>query len=483
MIKIILLLFVLSTFFQVTHAVPIDWNGSFVVDSTRINQYRRTTKPATAPIGSTIVDPSGPDTSVFQSYVLKLNPHVIINDGVSLKGLLTTGHGMGGFLGDNTTNAQASSINGLLYNSTPQGNSNLDVAQFYAELYSDAGLYRVGRFAKHWGMGAVLNAGLNNDDRFFTLYDGIDMEFKIGKFLVTPYFAKISTANALNRAGGIQEIGVSAVFDNPDTDMKMGILYSKRSIGSQSGLKAIDSNPADFENDTHPIGGAEIKLIDVYAEKKWGKLGLKLEVPIFSGDAGDIYGTNTTQTFKAKAQLIDLNYQKSLTWNFGLLAGSVTGASGQGNSFEGMYLNPNFNIAEVMFRYNMHAVNDRNQSIFDASVTNATFAKIYAQYKSENTGWNFAFIYAKAQEVAQAGQSFYQHERAHQVTNANTSQSNDLGYEIDVSFDYYWNPTVTITGFLGYQFVGDYYAFTNDTNVSVSTKNAYAAGVRMAVGF
>jgi hypothetical protein len=480
------------------HAVPIDWNGSFMTDFIRIEDYARNTNGAytgASDFGSQQVLNDGSQTAIFHSYVLKLNPHIIINDGVSLKGQLTTGSGMGGFLGNNSSNNYGSTVNGMLYNSTPNGDDTLSLAQFYAELYSDAGLYRVGRFTKAWGMGAVLNAGTGASDRFVTLYDGIDLDYKLGKFHFVPYFAKISSNNALNRTAVVQETGVSAMYDNPDQDMKAGILYTKRDVGSNSGLTARDENwdatNTNQTNETHNLNGANIKLIDVYGEKSWGKLSLKFEVPIFSGTAGNIYSSSEVSSFAGKAYLADISYQASVRWKWGLLFGHASGDDGESGGFEAMYLNPNFKIAELMYRYNMDAVsgkigdNNQAESVFDSSVTNTTFIRVYSQYKNENVGWNFAFITATADQVAQAGRRFYNHERGHRVgtLQSTENQSDDLGYEFDVSFDYLWNPNVTISGFLGYHFVGDYYKFNNSTTSELAVEDTYTSGFRMAVHF
>jgi hypothetical protein len=497
--KFIFLTIVFSIASLSAHAVPIDWNGSFMTDFIRIEDYARNTNGAfdgstAAPNGgSQQILNDGTQTAVFHSYVLKLNPHIIINDGVSLKGQLTTGSGMGGFLGNNSSNNYGSTVNGMLYNSTPNGDDTLSLAQFYAELYSDAGLYRVGRFTKAWGMGAVLNAGTGASDRFVTLYDGIDLDYKLGKFHFVPYFAKISSNNALNRTAVVQETGVSAMYDNPDQDMKAGILYTKRDVGSASGLEARSQDWLATTDTKHSLNGANIKLIDVYGEKSWGKFTLKFEVPIFSGTAGNIYSSSEVSSFAGKAYLADISYQSSTRWKWGLLVGHASGDNGETGGFEAMYLNPNFKIAELMYRYNMDAVSGKTgtapnqtnigESAFDSSVTNTTFIRVYSQYKNENVGWNFAFITATADQVAQSGQRFYNHERGHRVTAASETQSDDLGYEFDVSFDYLWNPNVTISGFLGYHFVGDYYKFNNNAASELAVKDTYTSGFRMAVHF
>ena len=47
---------------------------------------------------------------------------------------------------------------------------------------------------------------------------------------------------------------------------------------------------------------------------------------------------------------------------------------------------------------------------------------------------------------------------------------------------YKWNPNVTISGYYGYWKVGDYYAYTNDTE-ELSLKNVHGGGLRATLEF
>src|SRR5690606_8407963 len=122
---------------------------------------------------------------------------------------------------------------------------------------------------------------------------------------------------------------------------------------------------------------------------------------------------------------------------------------------------PNYQIANLMFRYNLRAVSNGNQ-IYDSYVHNATYVKLGAEYYSGKWTWDLAFIYAKADQVAKAGQTSYNHSTGKTFV-AQTSQADDLGKEIDFGFNYQWNKEVSIAGSAGYLMTGDYYAYTNDT--------------------
>ena len=214
-------------------ALPIDWTGVFGVDTHHINNFRRTkddvTKNPAAKTGTQGIA-NGDGTADFQSYVFKLNPQIIVNDGVTLKGELSTGQIRGGFAGDNSTNNADSSGNNAYFFTSPAQRSSLNVNQMYMELYADTALVKLGRMYKHYGLGITFDGGTDPWDRFFTMYDGFEAEMKIGNFSLIPSWAKISSYNDANDkaepAGGwdVREMGVVAKYDNKNRDLVASIL-------------------------------------------------------------------------------------------------------------------------------------------------------------------------------------------------------------------------------------------------------------------
>ncbi|MCO4755315.1 MAG: hypothetical protein KC478_12595, partial [Bacteriovoracaceae bacterium] len=142
---------------------------------------------------------------------------------------------------------------------------------------------------------------------------------------------------------------------------------------------------------------------------------------------------------------------------------------------------PNFKIAQLMFAYNYQAFQDGSQSIFNSSVTNATYAKLFANYTSDAWTWRLAFVMATAGEAASNGDDFYNHETK-SYNPATADQEDDLGMEIDVAFDYQWNPNIVVTGYLAHWQVGDYYGFTNSGD-GIETSDVTASGLKLAMEF
>lgn len=463
-------------------ALPIDWGGSIAFDTTMLSKFCRT--------NDAIVDktPSGTEGIAngdcgahFQTYIFKLNPHMIVNDAVSIKGELSTGHTRGGFLGGDSTQSQNPNAGGNAYYSTvPAQRDTLNINQLYAEIYADTAMMKVGRFAKGFGTGAILSEGKGTYDRFFTQYDGIQGEMRIGNFGLTPHFAKLNTYDNTNQraeANGtrdVREMGLIATYDNKNTNLLVALAFTKRFSERQNSL--LNSG------DNVQRGRTNVTLLDAYLEKKWEKFSVKVEVPMMAGEYGNVYADGSQSRISNSAVLVETLYSPSAKWDHGIHAGRVGGDKGSTGRFEGMYLNPNYHIAELMFRYNYSAFNTGTNSIFDAYITNAQFLKWHSHYKTDKWTWNASVIMATAMQTAKSGSKAYHHEQNYQF-NAVENQSNKYGTEIDLSFDYLWNPNVKVSSFLAYWMVGNYYAFDNSANSKIAVQNVLGSGLRLGIDF
>lgn len=453
------------------YAVPADWKGSLSYDTNLIQDFRRTGDSCDASQNGECIKEEE-DNARFQSLTLKLSPEIIVNDGVTIFSELSTGSVRTTNLGSSTTADKNGG--GSYYAQTTS--SSLNVNQLYAELYADTALYRVGRFAKHYGLGAVLNRGGEATDRFFSGYEGIEMNLKLGSFYLTPMYAKIYSPNQATTGDGnpngrydAYETNIIAGYDNPNQALKFGVLYSVREVETQSQLYAAGESQ-------------NVTLIDVFISKTWERLKVGLEVPMVSGKIGNAYGTGDAD-FDSNAYIFESEYELSSKWKVGINAGYTKGDDGSTDSFEGFYLHPNYQIAEVMFRYNYHGFNDANAyNIYRSSIVNSTYAQFFAHYTSGEWTWRMALLWAKANEVAQDGDAFYNHDKGVLVNSANGDQSDELGYEADLAFDYQWNPSVKFTGFLGYHSVGEYYEFSGDGS-DLDLNNVMSSGFRLGVTF
>ena len=494
----------LILFFNIlpVHALPIDWHGAFGVDTTLIDNFRRIKSiQDNSTIGSGGTQEVGlasgdQANSSFQTYVFRLNPTMIINDSATFFGELTSGYGRGGRLGDDSTRASQDATltannqdrqfgNALYMNNTSTGNEDLAINKMYAEYYSDTATYIIGRHSFNWGLGAVYNSGDDVWDRFSYIRDGVTVKVKLGNFHITPYWAKIANTGSLTRATKIKEMGLSLLYDNYEKDMAFGIHYANKQNSAFEGSIRTDINDptnTDSTNSTN-LGKTDVKITDIYFSKSFGDFSFELEVPILSGELGDLYQNNTSTKYKARAILLESTYKLSETWKLKLHGGNVSGDSGSQSSFEAMFLHPNYQVANLMFRFNTRAVSDPNNiNVFDSYITNATYVKLAAQYAGQKWSFDFAGIWAKANEVAKATGSAYNHS-TNKIFTSTVAQQDDLGMEFDAGFNYQWNKEISIGGDLGYLMTGDYYAYTNSTSTTNEADDTFMLQLRTAIEF
>lgn len=473
-------------------ALPIDWSGVFGADTHMLSNTCRTSDKISAPTTNDGSQGLASDkcNASFSTYIFRLNPSIIVNDGVTFKGELSTGGIRGNFMGGDAANSVEGANNSYFF-TTPAQKSSININQAYMELYADAALVRIGRMSKNFGMGLTINDGGKAWDRFYSIYDGIDAEMKIGNFSIIPHYAMISNAadedtlsNGREASGklDVKELGIIAKYDNKNRDLVASLFYGKRSSsGGNTFYFANDpTNPSD-PTLVAPRGKTDVTIIAPYVSKKWNRLTVSAEGSYQTGKFGNIYGDGENTKISATAAVLDVKYELNPKWEVGALLGSASGNDASSSKFGASYLNPNFQIADLMFRYNYAAINEGGRSIFDSSVNNANFFRLWGNYKTDKWTWKTAFIMATAIETAKAGKEAYNHERNYKYTAA-AKQDSSYGYEFDFGFDYRWNPNVTIGAYYAYWMVGDYYAFSNDTE-ELSLKNVHGGGLRATLEF
>ena len=480
------------TLSEVAHALPMDWHGVVGMDTTLIDNYRHIAQKEQNVLSTgtqeVALAPGDHANASFQSYVFRLHPVIVINDAATFKGEIGTGYGRGGRLGDDSTTSLEGGFGNALYNINLSGNNTgLQLRQFYLDLYSDMATYTIGRQTSHWGLGAVHNNGEKAWDRHAHVRDGITMKIKLGNFRITPFWAKISSADSLTRATRVREHGFSFYYDNIEQDIAFGLLYSKKSNGSfnQSITAGRASDPGTIPpTPPAPLGYTDVKLVDLYFKKTFGNFSFAVELPLLAGRLGDIYQGQGNTNYKARAFILESVMKMGVSWKVGIDWGKVSGDSGNTTSFDAMYLHPNYQIANILFRYNRRAVANPNTiNVYDSYITNAMYFKFHSEYASNK--WNFrsALIIANADEVAKASSGVAFNHLTNKTFIPTVDQKDDLGFEIDLDLDYHWNTETTIGTSFGYLFSGDYFAYTNDPALSNQAENSFIFQLKTSVKF
>lgn len=465
-------------------ALPIDWHGAFGVDTTILSGARRIkskTAVTVANAGSQEValDAGEKENAEWQSYVFKLSPTMIINDAATFKAELTTGYANGGYLGDSFQTDKAVSNSVPLYYHTQSSGSAINVRKAYLELYSDTATYLIGRHTFNWGLGAIYNDGAETWDRHASVRDGATMKLKIGNFYASPFWSKVSNGGGITNAKAAKEMGIGLLYDNDERDIAFGILYTVKSSNSQNTdfKTSMDAPAYTSTNATE----TNVKITDIFLKKDLGQFDVAVEVPLISGDLGR-NAAGALRSYSAKAIILQSNYRANDFWTFGFDGGQVAGDDGSPTKFGAVYLNPNYQVANILFRYNLNALGDSNQSVYDSYITNALYLKLRSSYSTEKWTFDTGLIYAKARETATAGKSAYNHTK-NKIFTAVTTQSDDLGTEIDLNATYKWNNEIKIGAGLGYLVTGDYFSYTNDVTNKNEAKSSMLLQVNTSVTF
>ena len=471
---------------QETKAAPIDVHGNFSSEYVMIENNRKLDQKnqniTNQGSQENALASGNQSTASFQDYIFTLNPHIIVNDSTTLKGEISSGYARGGLFGENTTQTKKGNMaNALYYYNTTDGQNSLVLNKFYAEFYADTATYLVGRHTDHWGLGVLYNSGEKSWDRHFYSRDGLTAKIKLGNFAISPFFGRAGAEASLTRATRTKEYGASLLYDNTEREVGFGLLYAKKENGGFNSTMNADITP-DNVNNPISMGKAEIKIVDLYFKKTFGIFSIAGEIPLMNGEIGHLYNASTESKYKGKAFIFESDLKLGSTWSAKLDAGQVSGHSGSESSFDALYLNPNYQIANILFRYNIAAIADPTQSVFDSYIVNARYAKVAVGYGTDKWTWNSSLIYAKALQTAKAGSKAFNHTN-NKLFNANTTQSSDLGFEVDSNIDYSWNKEVIFGFAFGYHFVGDYYAFSNDTARILKTKNSMLISLKASVNF
>lgn len=482
-------LFVFLALCANAQALPVDMRGRLLFDSHYLGKYRKMAPMEDSKINAGAMIPKGNnhknENANFQTYLFQLQPQIIVNDAVTVFSELSGGYAGGGIFGDSTRYRKSpdSGFGDALFlqnYSGPGVDNSVYFSQIYAELYADTATFMVGKHAYHWGLGAIYNSGPTMGQRFRTIRNGFTIKFKLGNFLFEPFWDKSSMHGSLTTGSSTRTWGASAVYANLEKDMTLGLLLAKRSAN-------IEDSFYTSANTQGPLGGNDVKIIDLYFKKTWDFYTLGIEVPMLSGSLGKVYrptlaapNLSADATYDAKAYIVQNDFKTSDFWKFILHGAMVTGNAGDGPAYKAMYLHPNFQMANILFRYNHQAITDQTQSVFDSYLTNALVLKTGANYNNDLWDLDFFVIWAKALEVARANGKFYNHQLA-KVYDSGIAQDKNMGLEIDINARYHWNANLQLFAQVGHLFTGKYFAYNIDS--TVATKNEFSFMGGMGIEF
>jgi hypothetical protein len=497
-------------------AFSLDWSGYFRADHNFVSDYqldRSSPGYSNAGYNGEYIPGEGTKSTTFSSVFMKLKPRVLVNDNIIVHSEWNVGDPVYGFFGRNVpTEDQHNPF------STGKGAMSLSVARLWLDVHSDFGTVQVGRAPMQWGLGAIFNSGDNPFDRYQSTSDTIRLVSKFGYLSLMPLYAKNSMGRnlagarnpfsdqVLQGSDDVTDYGIGLRYDNPEEDLEAGGLYYKRNASDTQTSYYYPSTATSY---TSGANGMNLKLFDFFAKKSWHHFELGGELPIYSGEIGDVNGVGSRNTYKAMALAMEaaLKYD---TWRHTLKLGTVpgqspatSGAANRGKAFSAMQFNRDYKLGLILFRYNMGnfgpanpdsipvqnpsagqsaTFNPTTRSPYDASITNAKYVMLATEKHWEQWGISTGLVWAQANQTAKAGLDAYNHRTGQWFTSV-ADQSKNMGLEWDLGSRYNWDDNISVGADLGFLFPGSYFKYINSTSATGRANTVTALQLSVATVF
>jgi hypothetical protein len=476
-------------------ALTLDWSGYFRADHNFVNNYQMGS-PALSGSGDTgeFIPGQGKRSTTFSSVFMKLKPRALVNDNVIVRSEWNVGDPVYGFFGRGVPREDRNNP----FSSQKDGMS-LSVARLWLDVHTDFGTLQVGRAPFHWGLGVIFNSGDRPFDRYQSTSDTIRLVSKFGYLSLMPIYAKNAmgrnlagarnplTDTILQGSDDVTDYGLGLRYENPEEDLEGGALFYKRNANA---TQTDYYFPAGSTTYTSGANGMNLKLINIYAKKSWKRFELGAELPIYSGEIGDVNGVGQRNTYKATAIALE-GALKFDSWKHSIKAGSVPGQSpttvgalNHGTAFGAMQFHRAYKLGQILFNYNLGNFGGVNPDLipttpaagaaagiyppaaspYDASITNAKYLMLSSEKRWEQWGLNFGVVWAKANQTAKAGKDAFNHRTRTYFTSV-ADQGSNMGIEADIGTRYNWDDNISFGADVGLLFPGDYFKYINNPAV------------------
>ncbi len=303
----------------------------------------------------------------YGQHHLILRPKIIAGDGLTIYGQFNLlndatnypnsqmgqiwGAGVRGEAGDSSATTSAADSNVL---SRTQAADTLQVTQLYLTFSQEYGQLIVGRAPLQFGLGMTHNAGRGLFDHWYDTRDLVGYKFIVGNLWFLPMYGKPSES-FINRNDDVSDYMIQMQYENPDTDIELGIFYQVRKGSNQA---SDGPTPANTDPVGSVLGGPSStnsgridgKQVSLYALKDSETLRLGVEATFQSGESGVVTSSGDNVTWNGFGVAGEAEYRPGGKWKWGVKAGSASGDDpATGGKFEGFIFNRNYDVAMLMF--------------------------------------------------------------------------------------------------------------------------------------
>ena len=453
-----------------------------------------------------------------KSYInhhLFLQPEVILFSGLSVKGALDAINGgadtlpssqrVGQILGSRLVGSDlVQDQNPIFVDRIMERNRGLNISEAYLEYSHTNGIFMVGRFPLHFGLGAFYNKGHKVFDHWFTNRDGLAYDFHFGNLYFKPMFSFITDSLSTNDRT-ITEYGLEFHFKIEDTGLDLGIMIlqrsvsegsasstSKDSINSTDSINSIDS--MDSINPVHSIpgvtqGSSNPLFVSLFYQRTGQRYSYGFEGFFQTGDIGRDESGNSI-SLKGTGLAFESEF-KSGKWDIKGKAGYAMGDdTSSTNSYSAVAFNRNYNLGLILFNHPLSAgafdptqTNAKgrvggvdptnftaNEAVDTDTISNTTYFSPSVNYNfNETWSWTTILVFAWLQETKILENS--------KVSSYEVSSY--LGSEVDLTLTYKPTKNIICSGTLGFLFPGP--AFEGDG--SLKAESVFASTMRLGITF
>ncbi len=350
----------------------IEWSGIYRIEGNAIHNSELNDK--------------GRDLG-YGLHTLLLRPKIVAGDGLTIQGQFNIFNSAG------YPNSQLGQVWGSgVNNGSPQNSDNtgpnsnavsdtqkaetIEVSQLYLTLNHEYGQLLVGRAPIHFGLGMTHNAGRGLFDHWYDTRDLVGYKFIVGNLYFLPMIGKVNEGG-LNRTDDMTDYMIQVQYENPESDIEMGVFYQMRKAGDQ----ASDA-PTPAAANPGALGGVgalndaelDTKTVNVYVLKDTERFRAGLEASFLSGETGVRTAGGEKVTYDAFAVAAEFEFRPEASkWKYGLKAGTASGDDPTTDAkFEGFIFDRNYDVGFLMFNHPLGQADFLRTGVVTGDVRDAT---------------------------------------------------------------------------------------------------------------
>ncbi len=333
------------TFLQTfAHAGDIDWTGTYRVEGVKVENAEANSEEK---------------NKQYILHHLVLKPKITAYDGLTIQGrfdILNSGgypnsqlgqffgSGVGGGTNNNSTNNNVLSDN--------QQADMIAVNELYLTFVQEFGVLTVGRAPLQFGLGMSYNAGTGAFDHWFDNRDMVAYKMSFGNLTFTPMMAKV-VEGELGYEDDIDDFMLQVMYENPDTELKLGAMYRIRHAGRYGNSAPGTPVFGDGAATSPASAGFKGEYLNLFFSRWVGEsFKIGMEASTQKGETGVISSLGTV-SMDAYGVALEIDWvPKASSFHAGLKAGVASGDDANTvNNYEGFMFDRNYDVAFLLFNH------------------------------------------------------------------------------------------------------------------------------------